>query len=264
MRLLEQDNDGLLLVCAGSGVRATQFTVTEGRPRRLKESLSQTEHPGITTASLPFAPVSPLPPVFAIVLAAGRSSRFGSHKLLAPLQGRPVLGHVLHTVGSRARSGLLRAVFLVARDPDGAEAHLGQDAGAIVVESPRADEGLALSLRAGLERVAATAPVTGAAALVVLGDQPAIRGEVLDEVVRRWRITGADAVRPRYADRPDEPGHPVLLDRRLWDDVSLLDGDNGPGELLRTRAIELVDVAGRNPDIDTPADLAAFSLLENN
>jgi len=208
--------------------------------------------------------VSPVPPVFAIVLAAGRSSRFGSDKLLAPLLGRPVLARVLDTVAASAGAGILRAVFLVVREPHGAEAHLGQAAGAIVVESPRAAEGMALSLQAGLERVASTAPVTGAAALVVLGDQPAIRRDVIEEVVRRWRSTGAAAVRPRYADHPDEPGHPVLLDRRLWPEVARMAGDSGPGRLLPGQAIELVDVAGRNPDIDTPADLAGFSLPENS
>jgi len=120
-----------------------------------------------------------------------------------------------------------------------------------------------MSLRAGLERVASTAPATGAAALVVLGDQPAIRRDVIEEVVRRWRITGAEAVRPRYAEHPEEPGHPVLLDQRLWPQVALLEGDTGPGRLLLGRSVELVDVPGQNPDIDTPADLAGFSPREN-
>ena len=205
--------------------------------------------------------MSPVPPVFAIVLAAGRSSRFGSDKLLAPLHGRPVLAHVLDAVTASARSGTLRAVFVVVRDPHGPEARLGEDAGAIVVVAPRADEGLALSLRAGLERATATSPAH-AAALVVLGDQPALRPDVIDEVVRRWRVSGADAARPRYAGEPGEPGHPVLLDRRLWADIALLEGDSGPGHYLKTRSVELVDLPGRNPDIDTPADLAGFSLPE--
>lgn len=154
-------------------------------------------------------------------------------------------------------------MFLVVREPYGAEARLGQEAGAIAVDAVRAEEGLALSLRAGLERVTATAPATGAGALVFLGDQPAVRGDVIEDVVRRWRVSGADAVRPRYAASPDEPGHPVLLDRRIWEGVAGLEGDNGPGRFLRGRSVEVVDVAGRNPDIDTPADLAAFSPLEN-
>jgi len=208
--------------------------------------------------------VSPVPPVFAIILAAGRSSRFGSDKLLAPLQGRALLAHVLDTAAASAREGILRAVFLVVRDPASTEARLGAESGAIVVVAERAGEGLALSLRAGLERVAATAPASGAAALVLLGDQPAVRREVIAEVVRRWRATGAAAVRPRYADRPGEPGHPVLLHRQLWPEVATLEGDEGAAGLLRERAVTLVDVPGHNPDIDTPADLAAFPVVENS
>lgn len=207
--------------------------------------------------------MSPVSPVFAIVLAAGRSSRFGSDKLLAPLQGRPVLAHVLEVAMSSSRAGALRVVYLVVRDAGSREARLGEAAGARVIVAERAAEGLALSLRAGFDRVAATAPATGAAALVLLGDQPAVRRDVIEEVVRRWRATGAPAVRPRYADRPDEPGHPVLIDRQLWAQVNTLEGDTGLGGLLRQQAVELVDVAGGNPDIDTPEDLAELPPMEN-
>jgi molybdenum cofactor cytidylyltransferase len=207
--------------------------------------------------------VSPVSPVFAIILAAGRSSRFGSDKLLAPLQGRTVLGHVLDTAAASARDGILRAVFLVVRDAASEEARLGQDSGAITVVADRAGEGLALSLRAGLERVADTTPASGAAALILLGDQPGVSGDVIAELVRRWRATGASVLRPRYADAPIEPGHPVLLASATWPAVSALEGDAGAGQLLNQHAVTLVDVTGRNPDIDTPADLAAFPLQES-
>lgn len=207
--------------------------------------------------------MSPVSPVFAIILAAGRSSRFGGDKLLAPLHGRPLLAHVLEAAMSSSRAGIVRVVYLVVRDAGSLEARLGQAAEARVIVAERAAEGLALSLRAGLDRVAAVAPATGAAALVLLGDQPGVRREVIAEVIRRWRTTGAPAVRPRYADRPDEPGHPVLIDRQLWAEVAALEGDTGPGQFLRGRAVELVDVPGRNPDIDTPGDLAEFPPMEN-
>ena len=207
--------------------------------------------------------MSPVSPVFAIILAAGRSSRFGGDKLIAPLGRRPVLGHVLDTVTASARDGILRAVYLVTRNDADPEAALAREAGAIVVVAERAGEGLALSLRAGLDRVASSAPASGAAALIVLGDQPGLRRDVIAEVVRRWRATGAAAVRPEYAGSPGEPGHPVLLDRRIWPDVARLEGDAGLGAFLRRNVLELVQVPGRNPDIDVPADLAEFPLEEN-
>ena len=55
------------------------------------------------------------------------------------------------------------------------------------------------------------------------------------------------------------PGHPVLIDRSLWPLVQQLEGDEGLGAVLRSGqvAVDLVPVDGRNPDIDTRADLAA-------
>ncbi len=207
--------------------------------------------------------MSPVPPVFAVILAAGRSTRFGGDKLTTPLAGRAVLGRVLDTVTASAHDGILRAVYLVTRDDTDAGATLAREVGAIVVVAERAGEGLALSLRAGLDRVAMSAPANGAAALIVLGDQPGLRRDVIAEVVRRWRATGAAAVRPEYAGSPGDPGHPVLLDRRIWPEVARLEGDAGLGRFLQQGAVELVQVPGRNPDIDTPADLAEFPLEEN-
>ncbi len=136
-----------------------------------------------------------------------------------------------YTGVTSAGSGLLRALFLVVRDPDGAEAQLGREAGAVIVRSPRAGEGLAMSLRAGLERVASTAPATGAAALVVLGDQPAIRRDVIDEVVRRWRDhrrrSGASPIRRAPRTNRVTPSCWIGSSGQA---VPLLEGDTGPGQ----------------------------------
>jgi CTP:molybdopterin cytidylyltransferase MocA len=55
------------------------------------------------------------------------------------------------------------------------------------------------------------------------------------------------------------PGHPVLLDRRTWRLARQLVGDQGLGAVLQGSRVKVlyVDVPGRNPDIDTRADLAA-------
>jgi CTP:molybdopterin cytidylyltransferase MocA len=78
-------------------------------------------------------------------------------------------------------------------------------------------------------------------------------------LVARWRETGARAVRPRYSAEPDVPGHPVLVERSLWPLVHRLEGDEGLGAVLQGGrvAVDVLPVEGRNPDIDTRADLAA-------
>jgi CTP:molybdopterin cytidylyltransferase MocA len=95
------------------------------------------------------------------------------------------------------------------------------------------------------------------AALVVLGDQPLVRAGVIASLVAAWRSGVASCVRPRYADHPDEPGHPVLIDRALWEMAGGLTGDAGLGPVLARHPgwVTVVDVTGANPDINDRADL---------
>ena len=76
-------------------------------------------------------------------------------------------------------------------------------------------------------------------------------------LVAAWHERLGVLIRPRYARSPDEPGHPVLLDRSLWQLADRLKGDAGVGRLLTAGApgVALIDVSGTNPDVDTPADL---------
>ncbi len=187
-------------------------------------------------------------PVHAIVLAAGAARRFGAPKLLASLEGRPILAHVLEALAD------LRT-HVVLRDDAPAPLRALVPAGSrVLVPALTADDGMASSLRAGLR----SAESAGAAAvLCCLGDQPRLRRDVLAALVGAWR-GGHEAVRPRYADEPEVPGHPLLLDRRHFALAARLAGDAGFGPVLRDAAlpVHVVDVPGRNPDLDTPDDLA--------
>lgn len=202
--------------------------------------------------------MSPVPPVYAVILAAGGSSRFGSDKLLADAGGQPVLARVLDAVREAESHGAIRASWVVVSGPDAAVADLARLNGFRVVVATDASAGLAQSLQAGIARAAASSPAGEAAALVILGDQPSLRADVIEQVVRRWRATGALAVRPRYQAAPSELGHPVLVSRSLWDEVNQLDGDAGLGAVLARMPVAFVDVPGANPDIDTPRDLAQW------
>lgn len=113
-------------------------------------------------------------------------------------------------------------------------------------------------------RTRGTRPDAGAA-IILLGDQPLVRGDVVAALVTAWRGGNGTFIRPRYADAPGQPGHPVLLDRSLWPLAQRLHGDDGFGTLLASGAAGrvLIDVAGRNPDVDTPADLDTLQGLSS-
>jgi CTP:molybdopterin cytidylyltransferase MocA len=83
--------------------------------------------------------------------------------------------------------------------------------------------------------------------------------ETMRRLIACWRAGGGPVVRPRYQDQPDTPGHPVLLDRRVWPLCRRATGDTGLAGLLP--AATFIDVPNANPDIDTPADL---HLLEDH
>ena len=194
--------------------------------------------------------------VMALVLAAGASSRFGSNKLLAPLEGRPLLQHALDAV---AAAGLADVVVVLGDEAPAIEAAIAWRGERRAVNE-RPGDGLSSSLRVGLD---AAVEVAGAdAVLVVLGDQPRLRAGVVRAVLAVAASPGtghALFVRPRYAD--DSAPNPVLLRRAAWALAAGLDGDWGLGPLMANRPEQVVEVpvAGANPDVDTPADLAAVS-----
>ena len=184
----------------------------------------------------------------AVVLAAGAGSRFdGGGKLVAALEGRAILQHVLDAVAAAP----LREVVVVTRpDAEPLERSIAWRAERRV-PNPRPSDGLASSLKVGL----AALDVEVEGALVVLGDQPRVRSIVIRRVADAWRNGAGPIVAARYS--RDGAPNPVLLDRSVWPLAFGLTGDRGMGPVLREKAglVRWIDVAGENPDVDTRADL---------
>jgi CTP:molybdopterin cytidylyltransferase MocA len=198
----------------------------------------------------------------ALILAAGTGTRFGSDKLLALWRGRPLMAHVIATATTLRDAGTVGGVTAVVREGDDAVAALARQSGLRVVVNAHPELGLAHSLRLGLGALAVLTPEPGGA-LIFLADQPATPLEASEEVVRAWRLGRSAVVRPRYSEAPDEPGHPVLLDRDAWGLAEGLTGDQGLGRALaRSPHLVLhVDVDGANPDVDTPSDLSRLGSM---
>lgn len=191
----------------------------------------------------------------ALVLAAGRGCRFGGGKLHAHYRGRPLLSHGLEVVEAACSRGLLDGGHVVVAGTDERALSLVQDTTLQAIVNDAPDEGLSRSLRLGLEMLEHAQQ--SAAAMVFLGDQPRVRLEVIEQLVEAWRGARGTIIRPRYAARPDAPGHPVVLARLIWPRARQLQGDLGFSALLDSSSREtvLIDVPGDNPDVDTPADL---------
>jgi CTP:molybdopterin cytidylyltransferase MocA len=177
--------------------------------------------------------------VGGIVLAAGEARRFGSAKQLAPYRGRPLLEHALAAMAAAAALGP-RVVVLGAR----AEAILAAVDlhGATPVIAADWAEGQSASLRAAIAHLAGHV----GAVIISLGDQPDITPAAID-LVASARDDAHQAVRATYSGRL---GHPVLLERSLFDAACALRGDHGAREILRNAAVRLVPCDGSDADID--------------
>jgi molybdenum cofactor guanylyltransferase len=126
------------------------------------------------------------PSAAAIVLAGGRSSRFGRDKLAAPYRGRPLLEQ---TVG-RVAAVCDEVVIVIA--PGAAAPPV---AGARFVHDAREGEGPLAGAVAGLGAVDTELSV------LVGGDMPELAPAVLAEMLRSASASGADAVALRDGDR---------------------------------------------------------------
>ena len=186
--------------------------------------------------------------VSAVVLAAGAASRFGGVKLLAELGGRPVLQHVLDALDGQ---DLGEIVVVLGDDAEAIEQGMTWR-GERRVRNPDPARGLSSSLAVGLASIVPT----GAAALIVLGDQPGLRADTVRALLEQPDDPARPVVVPRY--EGDEARNPVLLGRTAIGLAAEATGDRGLGPVLAAHPelVREVPVTGSNPDVDTPADLA--------
>jgi len=188
--------------------------------------------------------------VTAVVLAAGAASRFGGQKLLAPLSGRPVIRRTVENVLAASLTDIL---VVLGADAEAVRAALDGLPVRFVL-NPDYRDGMSTSLRRGIEALDPAAR----AALIVLGDQPAVAPEVMRRVVAAQRETGKPIAAPVYG---GVQGNPVVFAREVFAELEALRGDRGGREVVRRdpARVALVQVAAGMPrDVDTPEDLEAL------
>ena len=188
--------------------------------------------------------------VAAVILAAGRGSRFGDDpKPLARLGGRTMLGH---SVAAATSAGLRPIVVVVGYR--GEEVAAGAGTLAEIVVNPDWEEGMATSLRAALAALMPNQSVSAAA--VALADQPRIGAQAYRRLVAAHG-EGADLAVATYE---GGRGHPVLIGRPHWAEAMRLSGDQGARPLLAEHPVVEVpcDGTGDAVDVDTADALEAL------
>lgn len=174
-----------------------------------------------------------------VLLAAGRSSRFGSDKFAASLDGKP-LWQWAATVADRAGFG---KKFLVVR-PDRREMDPGEDW--TIVVNRDADLGLSSSIKAGLHAAADCRRI-----VLALADMPFVNPGHLAAIAASPGVTFT-----RYPDGRD--GCPAVFPSGSYPALLALSGDRGAASIRfgTSAALAPADPATLR-DIDTVSDLAA-------
>ena len=198
----------------------------------------------------------PVPRIAGVVLAAGASRRFGAQKLLAPLEGKPLVRWAVERMVAAPTSSTL--VVIGGADADAVRAALAGLAVRFVV----AEDGgpgpreMSASLHAAVRALSGESP---RAAVFALGDQPRVPAAAVAGVVHAFRASGAPIVVPVY--RGGVRGHPVLFAANLFPELLHVRGDEGGRSVVgrdRSRVTEVPIDAPPPRDVDEPGDLDAL------
>jgi len=195
--------------------------------------------------------------IAAVVLAAGRSTRMGSNKLVAELNGTPLV----RIAAEQALASCADPVIVVTgHERERVEKAL---AGLAVrfVHNPEFADGLSTSLKAGLAAV----PPEADGAIICLGDMPQVRAAMIDRLIAAFDpARGALIVVPTI---DGKRGNPVLWSRRFFPELAGLEGDVGARHMIGAYGEAVVEVAADRAalvDIDTPEALSALKAeIEN-
>ena len=183
----------------------------------------------------------------AIVLAAGRSRRMGTQKLLLPFGDRPLIARVVDEVLS---SPVDRTLVVTGPDGDAIRMALAERPVTSVINPDPEGEMLG-SVRSGLRAL----PAGCDAVLVLPGDLPGLDAEVVARLVEARKQTGRGLVMPVWNGRR---GHPLLISTDYRDEILNQYEGVGLRGLLSAHPGAVAEVSVDSPalfeDMDVPDD----------
>ncbi|HSF88956.1 MAG TPA: nucleotidyltransferase family protein [Saprospiraceae bacterium] len=183
-----------------------------------------------------------------LILAAGKSSRLGSPKQLLNFEGSALISRVAKT----AIDAAIGEVFVV----------VGANAEEIVMELNMPDlyvvkneeweEGMASSIRNGLDQVQKSDPMVDGIMILVC-DQPYLNADTLREILHQQRASGHAMAASVYH---DQVGTPAVFHRSIFPALMELRGDTGARKIVSAygEQVALVPFEKGIIDIDTRED----------
>ena len=179
-------------------------------------------------------------------------------KQLLRTGGQTLLEHVIHQA---AGSGLDELIVVLGHRAECIQESIGISTGTRLrfTFAPDHAQGQSRALRAGL----LAADTRAEAAAILLGDQPDLPPTTIDRAREAWLKQRPRFLRPEYtgAGGQNQPGHPVLICRKMWPRMMELDGDQGARDIIGSHPdwLEALPMTGEAPtDIDRIEDWNAW------
>lgn len=177
-----------------------------------------------------------------VILAAGKSVRFGANKLLAPLAGKQLLEHILDAIPTPCFS----QVVAVVSDPEVEALCRHHGVKTVAYEGGPQSQ----SIRLGLEAVQ-----NAEGCLFVLGDQPLCSTGSIRRLVSAFQAQPQLVHRLAYQGKPSSP---TLFPAHLFPALMELAGEHGGMAAVGDTPVLYTEAAGPQElwDADTPEKLA--------
>ena len=189
-----------------------------------------------------------------LLLAAGESSRLGTPKQLLQYKDKPLLQHSIDLT----RTLGLETVLVMGAFSEQILAQV--DTYDIkIVQNENWHEGLASSVRSGLEGALMANPEMEAV-ILMLCDQPLLTLDIIEKMIDKYLDSGLPIV---HCDYGETTGPPTLFHQSMFPNLLQLQGHEGAKKVVKTYPdkVALVDFPDGKWDIDTMED---YQHLLNN
>lgn len=183
-----------------------------------------------------------------VILAAGTSSRLGSPKQLLPFKGKNLLKH---SVDVALETGCQSVFVILGANSDLIRKELNEKP-VIIIENSHWKEGMASSIRCGLENIKNTI-LRPDCVIFMVCDQPFVSSSLLLSLLEKRLETGMPIVASSY---DDKIGTPALFHKSFFPALLELKGDKGARNLIRENSekVAIVPFPEGKTDIDTVSD----------
>ncbi len=186
--------------------------------------------------------------IAALVLAAGKASRFGSPKQLLEIHGETLIDRACRTAMASGCEPVLRILgahadkILNRTCPAGIETFFHSEW----------EQGMGSSLAAGVSQLLTISPELDAI-LILLADQPMVTASLIDSM--RAGLSESSVV---WCGHGETKGPPALFARAHFQELQALHGDQGAKSVAASHQAVIVPFPDGACDIDSPEAWGKF------